>query len=195
MTDHDIEYIRKNYLIKTNKEIADHLGRSCNTIKNKRLSLGLPGSSSVIECQNCGEIFISNYSGKKFCSDICRRKHQYNDRAYSRRCSICGNQFISKSPHKQGCSEECFHKIMSGIVNSRWDPAEVKSNKAKWRKRASDNERENISNKYVKLILYKQTGIKMSQITNTDLIELKRSQLRLRREIKKSKEEISNVTD
>jgi hypothetical protein len=84
---------------------------------------------------------------------------------------------------------------MSGIVNGRWDPEVVKSNKIKNRKRASDNERINISNKYVKLVLYKETGIRMSEIKDYGLIEMKRAQLRLRREILKSKEEMDNVTD
>lgn len=40
-SDVDLDYIRENYLNKTNREIATHLGCSISTLKRKARELGL----------------------------------------------------------------------------------------------------------------------------------------------------------
>lgn len=142
-------------------------------------------------CKSCGEEF--SFQGKQgrrvHCSDICRKKYTYRAK-YKRICVICGNEFMTKCSTKKTCSDACFHERMSSTVSSRHNEIVVKANKRKRRKRADDNERKNISNKYVKLLLHLTTGVRMKDITDPSLIQLKRQQIRLDREIRKAKEDM-----
>lgn len=97
---------------------------------------------------------------------------------------------MTKCSTKKTCSDACFHERMSSTVSSRHNEIVVKANKRKRRKRADDNERKNISNKYVKLLLHLTTGVRMKDITDPSLIQLKRQQIRLDREIRKAKEDM-----
>ena len=86
-----LDFLRGNYAIMTNRELAERLGWKSSTVKTyaSRLSLKKPlqlrskaiaeaiSKPKQVKCQNCGKTFLVYQASKrKFCSLKCSRKGQ-----------------------------------------------------------------------------------------------------------------------
>lgn len=97
----------------TNREIANILGISINTIKSKRRRY-LERTQGKNSCLYCGKVFEKNNRGMKkgFCSYHCRVCYwnkRKMEREYELECENCGKKFISKgNPNKRYCSRKCY---------------------------------------------------------------------------------------
>lgn len=98
----------------TDREIADILGISINTVKSRRRRRKQKYSDGKNYCLYCGKEFQRNNRGMKrgFCSYHCRVGYwnkQKMEHEYELECENCGKTFISKgNPNKRYCSRKCY---------------------------------------------------------------------------------------
>lgn len=55
------------------------------------------------QCETCGNVFIPQTKGARFCDDKCRR--------YETKCINCNKNFLGMSPTSSYCTEECKHQF------------------------------------------------------------------------------------
>lgn len=97
----------------TDREIADSLGISINTIKSRRRRNHSKANGKNY-CLYCGKEFQKNNRGMKrgFCSYHCRISYwnrRKKEQEYELVCENCGQSFVSKgNPNKRYCSRKCY---------------------------------------------------------------------------------------
>jgi len=68
------------------------------------------------ECPNCGKVYETIYSDKKYCTKLCRtkamtkRKPPKIPKEYTKICKECGEKFIAKHGLELYCSLNCRNK-------------------------------------------------------------------------------------
>lgn len=97
----------------TDREIADKLGISINTVKSRRRRNHNKVNNKNY-CLYCGKEFEKNSRNAKrdFCSYHCRITYwnkRKMEQEYELICENCGKKFVSKgNPNKKYCSRKCY---------------------------------------------------------------------------------------
>ena len=68
-----------------------------------------------VTCPNCGNLFTLNHANRKYCTEKCRKRSEYERLVgivnYAQRnCIICGNDFKPKKKTQVCCSIKCSQK-------------------------------------------------------------------------------------
>ena len=68
-------------------------------------------------CKNCGEIFLSSYVRKIFCSDKCSQVFHYSKKCkipfIEKECLVCKTKFNTRRNERKYCSKKCSKKIIA----------------------------------------------------------------------------------
>ncbi len=111
------EALTRLYLLKTNDEIAQIIGRSCAAVPHRLRKLGLkrPYVPTIKHCQRCGKEFQVNprqvrRGGGKFCSKSCTfLSHQTR---ITKKCLVCQKEIVISNPKRfetaNFCSAKCW---------------------------------------------------------------------------------------
>lgn len=73
-----------------------------------------------ITCQNCGKVFISKRSTRKYCSVSCANHSEWSSKK-SRDCAVCSKPFQLKSAadaNRKYCSQKCSKKAYAKQIDT-----------------------------------------------------------------------------
>lgn len=162
-----------------------HKAKSSKYCSNKCKYKGLRNKVEV-NCDGCGKKMMRHpnlceQNDKNYCSQKCY--HESKKRGEYRNCKECGSEFyVAKhamrrdTPRGKCCSRECFYKY-----NKKY-PKTLKLRAKVWKRQ----QRETISDYYVKSTIDRSSGIPLSYSDDIpqELIELKRLNIKRKRKPK-----------